>query len=77
VLNRVYYLRFLLFFALLICPFAAINADSVKRLTDATTTLTSQTWFIYIQQCNAMQYTKNTTQQELFNIIKTPFGIDF
>jgi len=53
-LNRVYYLRFLLFFALLTRPFAAINADSVKRLTDATATLTSRTWFIYIQQCNAV-----------------------
>jgi len=31
---------------------------------DATATLTSQTWFIYIQQCNAMQYTEkyNTTR---------------
>jgi len=35
-------------------PFDAINADSVKRLTDATAMLTSQTWFIYIQQCNAV-----------------------
>jgi len=26
---------------------------------------------------DAMQYTKNATQQELFNIIKKPFGTDF
>jgi len=45
---------FCYFFALLTCPFAAINTDGVKRLTDATATLTSQTWFIYIQQCNAV-----------------------
>jgi len=66
-----------IFFAFLTRPFAAINADSVKHFTDGTATLTSQTWFIYIQQCNAMQYTKNTTQQKLFNIIKTSFGADF
>jgi len=35
-------------------PFAAINADSVKHLTNATAMLTSQTWFTYIQQCNAV-----------------------
>jgi len=33
---------------------AAINADSIKRLMDATAKLTSQTWFIYIQQCNVV-----------------------
>jgi len=42
---------FCYFFALLTCPFAS---NSVKRLTDATATLTSQTWFIYIQQCSAI-----------------------
>jgi len=44
----------MLFFALLIRLFAAINADSIKCLTDATATLTLETWFIYIQQCNAV-----------------------
>jgi len=52
-------------------PFAAINTDSVKCLTNATATLTSQT------SSNAMQYTRNTTQQELFNINKMPFSTDF
>jgi len=32
--------------------------------------------FIYISS-NATQYSKNTTQQELFNIIETPLGTDF
>jgi len=41
-------------------PFDAINADSVKRLTDATATLTLHGLFI---SSSAMQYTKkyNTT----------------
>ena len=42
------------FLALLTRRFAAINAENVKRLMDATAKLNSQTWFIYIQQCNAV-----------------------
>jgi len=53
---------FCYFFALLTRCFAAINTNSIKRLTDAKAKLTSQTWFIYIQQCNAVSL-KNTTQQ--------------
>jgi len=61
---------------LLYTPLCAINAESVNRLTDATATLTF-TDMVYLHPAMQCSTLKNATQQELFNIIKTPFGTDF